>query len=56
MTREERRAILGDAVIEHIHREVEKAPPPPPELIAALRRIFSRPAGRPVEADTADAA
>jgi hypothetical protein len=46
MTREERRRILGDAVIEHIHRQVAAAPAPTDEVIAKLRRILTRPAGR----------
>lgn len=47
MTREERRALLGDAVIEHIHECVKDAPPPPQHVIDSLRRVFSRPAARP---------
>ncbi|MEE4598283.1 hypothetical protein V2J94_41680 [Streptomyces sp. DSM 41524] len=49
MTPAERRALLGDDVIDHIHREVEEAlaeAPPTPEVLAALRRILTRPAGR----------
>ncbi|MFF5972270.1 hypothetical protein ACFY7C_12195 [Streptomyces sp. NPDC012769] len=43
--REQYRQLLGDAVIEHIRAEVAAAPPPSPEVIDALRRIFTRPAG-----------
>lgn len=46
---ERRRALLGDDVIEHIHREVAAAlaeAPPSQELISKLRRILTRPAGR----------
>lgn len=46
MTRAERRALLGDAVIEQIHRRVAAAPPPDAELIAALRPILTNPAKR----------
>lgn len=45
MTRDERRAILGDDVIAHIHELVDDAPPPSPELVEELRRIMTRPAG-----------
>lgn len=45
MTREERRAILGDAAIAEIHELVKAAPEPPPELIEELRRIMTRPGG-----------
>lgn len=40
MTREERRALLGDAVIAQIHERVAAAPEASPELIDKLRRIF----------------
>lgn len=40
---ERRRKRLGAAVIAHIHREVAKAPPPPPEVLDALRPILTRP-------------
>jgi hypothetical protein len=40
MDAEERRRILGDDIIAHIHAEVAAAPPPPPEVIEMLRRIF----------------
>lgn len=57
MTREERRAILGDAVIADIHRQVAEAPQPPPELIQKLRRILTRPAGhQPIAAGRVEAA
>lgn len=46
MTREERLRILGPAVVAEIHRQVDAAPPPPPELIARLRLILTQPAGR----------
>ncbi|MFB7461217.1 hypothetical protein [Streptomyces sp. NPDC056188] len=45
MTREERRAILGDAVIAYIHELVAKAPEPTDELVEELRRIMTNPAG-----------
>jgi len=46
MTREQRRALLGDAVIEHIHDLVEAAPEPGPELISRLRLILAPAAAR----------
>jgi hypothetical protein len=49
MDREERRRLLGDDVIAHIHKCVDEAPEPPPEVVAALRRIMTRPAGRAPE-------
>ena len=51
MTREERRALLGDDVIAHIHAEVDAAPGPTPEVIASLRRIFTQPLGAAPEED-----
>lgn len=45
MTREERRALLGDAVIAEIHERVAQAPEPTDELVEKLRRIMTRPAG-----------
>ncbi|MGW5123211.1 hypothetical protein ACWEQ7_03945 [Streptomyces sp. NPDC004069] len=45
MTREERRALLGDDVIAHIHARVAKAPEPTDELVEELRRIMTHPAG-----------
>ncbi|MGR4883997.1 hypothetical protein ACIPUC_31895 [Streptomyces sp. LARHCF249] len=46
MNRAERRALLGDEMIEYIHRRVAEAPPPDAELIAALRPILTNPARR----------
>jgi hypothetical protein len=46
MTREQRRALLGDDVIAEIHARVAQAPDPSPELVEDLRRIMTRPAGR----------
>lgn len=45
MTRDERHALLGPAVVAHIHECVDAAPDPSPELVARLRRIMTRPAG-----------
>ncbi|MFJ6566278.1 hypothetical protein ACIQNU_02570 [Streptomyces sp. NPDC091292] len=56
MTREERRALLGDEVISHIHALVAAAPEPSPELVDELRRILTRPAGRVVKAPPSTAA
>lgn len=50
MTPAERRALLGDAVIEHIRQLVAAAPPPDAELVAELRPIFTNP-GNPAHAD-----
>lgn len=47
MTPAQRRALLGDALIEHIHTEVAAAPPPTPEVIDRLRLILARPARKP---------
>lgn len=44
MTDEERRAILGDAIIDHINEVIDAAPDPTPELVEELRRIIARPA------------
>lgn len=55
MTREERRALLGDDVIAHIYACVDAAPEPTPEVITSLRRIFTQPLGA-VPADIAPAA
>ncbi|MFJ3173755.1 hypothetical protein ACIPJK_23650 [Streptomyces roseus] len=55
MTRAERLALLGPDVVAHIHREVAAAPPPSPELIAALRPILTNPA-RPAVTDQPAAA
>jgi len=52
MTREERRALLGDDVIAHIRACVDAAPEPTPEVIASLRRIFTQPHG-PAPEETA---
>jgi len=49
MNAAQRRALLGDAVIEHIHELVAAAPEPSPEVIDKLRRILTRPAGRIAE-------
>lgn len=46
MTREQRRALLGDAVIAHIHNLVEATPEPGPELISRLRLILAPAAAR----------
>lgn len=45
MTREERRALLGDDVIAEIHARVAQAPEPSDELVEKLRRIMTRPGG-----------
>ncbi|MEI5100368.1 hypothetical protein RB200_19800 [Streptomyces sp. PmtG] len=45
MTPAERRALLGDAVIAHIRDLVKAAPEPTPDVVDALRRIFTNPAG-----------
>jgi hypothetical protein len=45
MTREERRELLGAEVVEYINRLVDEAPAPPPEVVKALRRIFTNPLG-----------
>ncbi|MER8233533.1 hypothetical protein [Streptomyces sp. NPDC094049] len=54
--REQYRQILGPAVLAHIEANVAAAPPPSPELIADLRRIFTRPAGEVPVAVSAPAA
>jgi hypothetical protein len=46
VTREQRRALLGDTVIEHIHEEVAATPEPGPELISRLRLILAPAAAR----------
>ncbi|MFC9847744.1 hypothetical protein ACFWFF_01340 [Streptomyces sp. NPDC060223] len=51
-----RRALLGDDVIAHIHECVAAAPEPTPDVVEALRRIFTRPAGRVSQASAVDAA
>lgn len=45
MSPAERRALLGDDVIAHIHEVVDDAPEPTPEVIEILRRIFTQPLG-----------
>lgn len=55
MSPERRRELLGDEVIAHIHRIVDEAPPPPPEVVEVLRRIFTNPLG-PVPAAEPSAA
>ncbi|MGP3684096.1 hypothetical protein ACTVZO_05180 [Streptomyces sp. IBSNAI002] len=52
MTPAERLALLGPDVIARIRAEAAAAPPPSPELIAALRRILTRPANPAPAADT----
>jgi hypothetical protein len=49
MSPDERRRLLGAAVIAHIQSEVEAAPPPPPDVLDNLRRIFTGAAGRRTE-------
>lgn len=49
MTPAERRALLGDDVIAHIHARVAAAPPPTPALIGELRAILTRPGKQPAE-------
>lgn len=51
----ERRALLGDAVIEHIHELVDAAPEPSPEVIDKLRRVLTRPAVRVASAPALEA-
>ena len=60
MTREERRALLGDDVITAIHERVAVAPDLTPELVEKLRRLWQRsddlvPAFRPTEGSRAAA-
>ena len=45
MTREERRAILGDEMVAKIRARVAEAPEPSDELVESLRRIMTRPGG-----------
>ncbi|MFE1344967.1 hypothetical protein [Streptomyces sp. NPDC058757] len=54
--RERYHQLLGPAVLAHIKAEVAAAPPPSPELIEELRRIFTRPAGEAPAAVPAPAA
>lgn len=57
MSPAERRALLGDDVIAHIHDVVDEAPEPTPDVVETLRRIFTQPLGvLPVETPTAEAA
>lgn len=56
MTREERRALLGDEVIARIHEEVAAAPEPGPELISRLRLILAPAAARLQARKAAEAA
>lgn len=51
MTREERRALLGDEAIEQIRLRVAQAPDPSPELVEKLRRILTAPTGTIPETD-----
>ena len=44
MTREERLAILGPAIVAQIHARVKEAPEPSDELVEKLRRIMTNPA------------
>lgn len=46
MHKEERRRILGDEVVAHIHARVAEAPEPSDELVARLRRIMTNPGGK----------
>lgn len=46
MTRAERLALLGPEFLAYIRESVSTAPPPSPELIAALRPILTNPAKR----------
>ncbi|MEU3401374.1 hypothetical protein [Streptomyces filamentosus] len=43
--RERYERTLGPEVLAHIKTEVAAAPPPSPEVIEELRRIFPRPGG-----------
>ncbi|MFF8409036.1 hypothetical protein [Streptomyces omiyaensis] len=54
--RERNRQLLGPAVLAHIKAEVAAAPPPSPELIEELRRIFTQPGGEVPSAAPAPAA
>jgi hypothetical protein len=51
MNREERRRILGDEIIAHIHARVAEAPEPPPEVVEKLRRILAPTVRRLYEAE-----
>ncbi|WP_328721786.1 hypothetical protein OHT52_21345 [Streptomyces sp. NBC_00247] len=52
MTRDERRALLGDATIAQIHERVAEAPVADVELCDRLRRILTRPANASRTANT----
>lgn len=41
MSPEERLRILGPTVVAEIHHRVAQAPPPPPDLVEELRRMFA---------------
>ena len=57
MSPAERRALLGDDVIAHIHAVVDEAPEPTPDVVDTLRRILTQPLGAlPVETPAAEAA
>lgn len=45
MTREQRLAILGPETVAEIHAQVKVAPEPSDEMVEALRRILTNPAG-----------
>ncbi|MEU8760707.1 hypothetical protein [Streptomyces sp. NPDC048659] len=53
--REQFRQLLGETVMDHIRAEVDAAPPPSPELVADLRRVFTRPGGAIPGASSPDA-
>lgn len=44
MTREERRRLLGDVVVQQIRDRVGVAPDPSELVVAEIRRVLSRPA------------
>ncbi|MFI1562135.1 hypothetical protein ACH4ZX_03575 [Streptomyces sp. NPDC020490] len=57
MTRDERRALLGDDVLARLRERVALAPEPTDDLVADLRLIMTRPGGRiPQARPAADAA
>ncbi|MCG0066255.1 hypothetical protein L0F81_23685 [Streptomyces tricolor] len=53
MTREERRALLGDDVITQIHARVAEAPEPSVEVVEKLRQIMTRPGRRAISPPSA---
>jgi hypothetical protein len=55
MRAEERRRLLGDEAIAHIHARVAEAPEPPPEVVDTLRRILTHPGGMAAGPKSADA-